>query len=305
MSLPLIFKHGNPGCPCCGQRLIGHVDDGDDDYEDGTSVCACYPFDDHANNVVFDGLHLASTYPSYATGKLDNATKHTGTQHHEHPHHTCYVPEQASSPTSPLFGINVWFWIKRAKPPSQASPPNKIEYVISKGEWATTNKGYFQPPNSDAAGFNGTWSIFIDPTVSDNPSLHDIYFAVAYEDGHTDVMCFSDSWEDPTDWVFFFWWYEPTAGLAGTHTGRYSLVRNGVTIYDEVTVAIGDAANPMRQTDPEKLIVGKNLGAHLYETILIDNVGFSRRIETKAEMTARAAALYNSGTGIACPASGG
>ena len=287
MSLPLIFKHDNPGCPCCGLTLQ-------------PSPCACYPFDDHANNVVFDGLHLTSTYPSYATGKLANATKHTGTQYHEHPHHTCYVPEQASSPTSPLFGINVWFWIKRAKPAS-ATGTAGIEYVVTKGLFPDGAVEFSAAPN--LCLFPGTWSIFIDPQTYGSGRQFDLKFAVAYENSCVDVVT-QQSWEHPTDWVFFYWWYEPTAGIAGTHTGKYSIIRNGATTVDEQSVAVGVAGVNMRQTDPENFYVGKDLGAVNSETILIDNVGVSRHIGTKAEMTARATDLYNSGAGVACPADG-
>ena len=288
-----------PGC-CC--HSIGPL----------YSACACYRFD--AKKIVdgstyapdqSNGLHLTSHDPNYVSGKLLYASQHTGYNYHEHGSHDCFMPKESGKEkwgsTGGRFGLNIWFWIKRVKPPgSVSSPPNKIEYVISKGEWANTNLGYFEPPNSDAGGFSGTWSIFIDPTVSDSGSFHDIHFAVAYEDGHTDTLCEEDSWEDPTAWVFFFWWYEPTAGLAGAHTGRYSLVRNGVTVFDEQTVAIGDAANPMEDHCREDLIVGKNLGTHLSETILIDNLGFSRRMGTKEQMMVRHNDLYAAGVGKEC-----
>ena len=241
------------------------------------------------------GSHdLTATNATYGTGKLDKAATFTGTQYFEHDHDNCFVPGST--------GINVWFWIKRVAP--SGTETAKIEYVVSKGEWANTDSSPFLPPNEDTGGFSGTWSIFIESGFSDGGSFNDLFFSVAYENGFSDTIAEADSWEKPTDWVFFYWWYEPTAGSAGTHTGRCSLIRNSTTIADELTVAIGDTENPMRQTDNEKLYVGKNLGKQRSETIEIDNLGFCKDIGTKAEMTARAAALYNSGNGLACNNSG-
>ena len=271
----MIFKKNNPGCPCCN------------------CPCSCYKFDDNGNDSM--GSHdLTGTNAEYDTGKLDKAAKFTGTQYFEHDHDNCFVPGST--------GINIWFWLKRVAPVGTDTP--RIEYIVSKGEHANVDSSAFLSPNSDAGGFDGTWSIFITPEFSKSPSFNDIHFAVAYESGNTDIIAESDSWEEPTDWVFFYWWYEPTAGSVGTHTGRCSLIRNATTIADEVTVSTGDRGNPMRQTDTEKLYVGKNLGKQRSETIEIDNLGFCKDIGTKAEMTARAAALYNSGDGLACNKAG-
>ena len=273
----MIFKKNNPGCPCCN------------------CPCACYKFDDNGNDSM--GSHdLTATNATYATGKLDKAAQFTGTQYFEHDHDNCFVPGST--------GINVWFWIKRVAPVGSTLTDRKIEYVVSKGQHADVDSSAFLTPNRDANGFSGTWSIFIAPEFSNSGSFNDIHFAVAYESGNYDIIVETDSWEEPTAWVFFYWWYEPTAGSAGPHTGRCSLIRNSTTIADETTVSIGVTDDPMRQTDTEKLYVGKNLGKHRSETIQIDNLGICKNIGTKAEMTARAAALYNSGNGLACNNSG-
>ena len=178
--------------------------------------------------------------------------------------------------------------------PTASTVGADIEYVVTKGLFPDGAEPYSAAPND--CDFPGTWSIFIDPTTTGSGIANDLHFAVAYENSCVDVTL-QQSWEDPTDWVFFFWWYEPTAGAAGAHTGKYSIIRNGVTTIDEQTVAIGSVENPMRQTDNEKFYVGRALGADQTETILIDNLGVSRRIGTKAHMTARAAAAYTAGVG--------
>ena len=94
------------------------------------------------------------------------------------------------------------------------------------------------------------------------------------------------------------------AGEAPIEIPQESFFTNLATVLDEQTVAIGSVANPMRQTDSKKLYVGKDLGKEMSETIKVDNLGFCKNIGTKAEMTARAAALYNSGDGLACNNSG-
>tara|TARA_R110002020_G_scaffold123580_6_gene280257 strand:- start:388 stop:1101 length:714 start_codon:yes stop_codon:yes gene_type:complete len=234
-------------------------------------------------------------------GKLAQASQHTnGASYHKHAHAECYVPHVTSSPTSPLFGINVWFWIKRVKPTGSANPFGTIEYVATKGEFVDPTK-----PFSDAANictFAGTWSIFSDASDTFSGLDDDLNFAVAYSNNCVHVER-AQSWEDPTAWVFFYWWYEPTAGVAGVHSGKMSVIRNGVTVIDEVST-VGHGGLTMRQTCTSDFQVGKRLGVTLSETVGIDNLGISRCIGTKSEMTARAAALYNGGSGLKCPAGG-
>ena len=136
----------------------------------------------------------------------------------------------------------------------------------------------------------------------ETPNTYDLSFCVAYDNGFVHDYVHTTTWENPAAWVFFYIWYEPTAGA--NNLGRASIIRNGTTVVDEANVGIGAEGVVMRQTDNEKLYVGKHLGATESETIKIDNLGFCKDIGTKAEMTARAAALYNSGNGLACNASG-
>ena len=271
----MIFKKNNPGCPCCN------------------CPCACYKFEDNGNDSM--GSHdLTATNATYGTGKLDKAATFTGTQYFEHDHDNCFVPGST--------GINMWFWIYREQPSTGSGGTNQIEYIVTKGLFSDSTENHSSAAND--GNFPGTWSVFIDPKLQTTENTYDLSFAVAYENGFVHDYTSATTWENPAAWVFFFIWYEPTAGSAGTHTGRCSVIRNSTTVLDEVTVAIGDTENPMRQTDNEKLYVGKHLGATESETIKIDNLGFCKDIGTKAEMTARAAALYNSGNGLACNASG-
>ena len=262
----MIFKKNNPGCPCCNWP------------------CSCYRFDDNGNDSM--GSHdLTGANAEYDTGKLDKAAKFTGTQYFEHDHDNCFVPQST--------GINVWFWLHKTYQ-SAPTADNVVEYIVA--------KGLFDVPGPGLANMTspGTWAIWLNP----HHSAQTLVFSVVYEDSAIDASFAAQSYENPAEWVFFYWWYEPTAGSAGTHTGRCSLIRNATTVLDEQTVAIGDVANPMRQTDSEKLYIGKDLGKERSETIKVDNLGFCKTIGTKAEMTARAAALYNSGDGLACNNSG-
>ena len=260
MSLPLIFKHGNPGCPCCGQTLE-------------PSPCACYPFDDHANNVVFDGLHMASTYPSYATGKLDNATKHTGTQHHEHPHHACYTPSVGG-------GLRIWFWFKVVTKPTAT-----VHYqgVVTKGRLLTAGS----PP---ANTFAGEWGIFWKTSSMSGPDLVFVYRSslVALGILHTTPMLAGY-------WYFIHWDINTTTA---TSTPSIWNADTGVKLAVAPSALVGtltaDPAESMRvgnNTDGE--VLGTNSG-----DFLIDNLGFTHGASS-------AGFLYKLGDGIACPESGG
>ena len=256
MSLPLIFKHGNPGCPCCGQTLE-------------PSPCACYPFNDHANNVVFDGLHLASTSPSYASGKLANATSHTGTQHHEHPHHACYTPSVGD-------GLRIWFWFKVITAPSATA---NWQGVVTKGRLASYPT------------FTGEWGIFWKTGPSSSPDLGFIYSSSTVTTGiigSTPIIT--------GDWYFIHWDINTDTAVST------------ISMYDQN----GKLENPINDPKPlagtltadpaESMRVGNNtdgeiLGANSGE-FLIDNLGFTHG-------ASNAATLYNSDSGLACPASGG
>ena len=270
MGLPLIFKRDNPGCPCCGLRLIGG---GDGDYgDDANSVCACYPFDDHANNVVFDGLHLTSTLPSYDAGILANASKHTGSEHHEHAHHVCYTPTAGD-------GLRIWFWLKMVTLPGEVS---SFQGVVTKGRLDVG------PPPI----FTGEWGIFLRTNGAYDQTT-DLNFVLKTS---TVALHIPHSVHIKTGiWYFIHWTLNATDALSD------------LTIYNADTDAeFGGAAVGIVGefvADPaESMRVGNNtdgdiLGAD-YGELLIDNLGFTHG-------ASNAATLYNSGSGVACPASGG
>ena len=269
----MIFKKNNPGCPCCN------------------CPCSCYKFEDNGNDSM--GSHdLTATNATYGTGKLDKAATFTGTQYFEHDHDNCFVPQST--------GINIWFWIYREQPSTGAGGTNEIEYIVTKGLFPDQTESYSSSPND--GNFPGTWSVIIDPKENSTEDNYDLSFLVAYDNGYVHDFTETTTWESTAAWVFFFIWYETTAGT--NDLGRASIIRNGTTVVDELIVSIGAEGVAMRQTANEKLYVGKHLGETESETIKIDNLGFCKNIGTKAEMTARAAALYNSGNGLACNASG-
>ena len=273
----------NWGC-CCGSTP---------DSNDSACPCACYTFNDTPNDNV-GSLHLEGHYAAYDTGKLGKAAKFTGTQYFDREHANCFVPQST--------GINIWFWIHRAPPSGSGTGSGvggPIEYVVSKGEWNDDTIAHSSGSNDCA--FEGTWSIHSDPDEAGG--VDDLYFTVAYENGCAHSWTFkSYEGSGSGEWVFIYIWYEPNAGINGL--GRASIIRNDTAVVDESTVDIAVEGIDMRKTCDEPLVVGKKLGASQSETVLIDNLGFCKDIGTKAEMTARAAALYNSGNGVACNASG-
>ena len=128
MALP--FKKNNPGCPCCGQPEC---------------PCACYAFEDNAEDSSISNLHLTSPGASlsdYTTGKLDRAFKHTGSQYHEHADNACFNLSG---------GINVWFWLKSdyVAPYSWGIGTIQPEGIVTKGSWEALG--------SDERDFLGEW----------------------------------------------------------------------------------------------------------------------------------------------------
>jgi hypothetical protein len=253
MALP--FKKNNPGCPCCD------------------CPCACYKFDGDAEDSA-SSLDLTSTAASYSTGHLDKASKHTGTQYHEHDDHSCFNlgPD----------GINVWFWINPNYPADYDWGGATVlpEGVITKGDLKEN--------------FDGEWGIFFDVA-----SLHATYVG---------SLSFIVNGGDPTPhtsrlvgvtaqtWTFYFFW-------VSIEEGKLYLIQNDDST---LTQTLG---GDQTLTSDKKLYIGNNtegkkLGEQTYggepRPWLIDNVGFCKDIGTKAEMEERAENLYNDGDGRAC-----
>ena len=186
----MVFKRGNPGCPCCD------------------CPCACYKFDDNANDSV-SGKHLTATNDGYGAGKLGNALKCQGTQAMEHEFNSCFSAGE---------GINVWFWIKREIDTPFASSffqPAGAGIVAADGEFPEpdghmySHAGDATPPN--LTGFTGSWAIFIDRGVHQQDSAS-IIFATFYENGyytlsHGDTNAHSLNVKDGSPyegWHFFY-----------------------------------------------------------------------------------------------------
>ena len=281
----LPFKKNNPGCPCCGQPEC---------------PCACYAFDDNAEDSSISNLHLTSTAASYSTGHLDKASKHTGTQYHEHDDNACFNlgPD----------GINVWFWLKSdyvapygwGPPVGEGEGTIQPEGVVTKGSWE--NLG------SDQRDFDGEWGIFWDETTAHDDYNGNIFFVVGNGlgglfDGNAVSRTPWEKESEPENWEFFFFWASIAEGkVYGIKWSEYDDIVSGNT--DEANLT-----GTQTLTSDKKLFIGNNdgfakLGEQTYDSVprpwLIDNVGFCKDIGTKAEMEERAENLWNDGDGREC-----
>jgi len=286
MALP--FKKNNPGCPCCGQPEC---------------PCACYAFDDNAEDSSISNLHLTSTGASptdYTTGKLDKAFKHTGSQYHEHADHSCFNlgPD----------GINVWFWLKSGyAAPYNWGPPVGEHEVATQPEGVVT-KGSWENLGSDQRDFLGEWGIFWDETSPNSTLNGQIFFVVGngsaeLYDGDAVSRAPWENKDDVPNWEFFFYWASIAEGkIYGIKWSDHDAIVSGVTVEASLT-------GTQTLTSGEKLYIGNNtegkkLGEQEYDDVsrpwLIDNVGFCKDIGTKAEMEERAENLWNDGYGRAC-----
>ena len=280
----MIFKKNNPGCPCCN------------------CPCACYKFDDNANDSM--GSHdLTATNATYGTGKLDNALRCQGTQALEHEFDPCF---------SVGSGINVWFWAKR-----EIDTPYGSSGASSKGWGTIAGDGSWPNPDGNAfiganeTGYTGSWfmGINIDSKQTD-PSLRFLIFA---ETGNIEA-CHGQQLNPfgTVGWHFYFWWWD-ILNVAGEPIRKSYLIHNDDAVDEHVPPVVGGASYRTKATSETvnfnvatNLAKGFDDGGTQYMTgdVYIDNLGICKNIGTKAEMTARAAALYNSGNGLACNNSG-
>ena len=266
MALP--FKKNNPGCPCCGQPEC---------------PCACYAFEDNAEDSSISNLHLTSTGASlsdYTTGHLDRAFKHTGSQYHEHADNACFNLSG---------GINVWFWIKADyETPYSYGVVSDYEGIVTKATWGDTGAG---------PDYDGEWGVFWSPPSGASPYTGFIYFTVG--NGKSDSVFAVDSvgaYTHEKRWEFFFFW-------VSISEGKLYLIRDGGSTSE------ANLTGTQTLTSDKKLFIGNNdgfakLGEQTYDSVprpwLIDNVGFCKDIGTQAEMEERAENLYNNGYGRAC-----
>ena len=258
MAIP--FKKNNPGCPCCGQPEC---------------PCACYAFDDNAEDSSVNNLHLTSTSASlsdYTTGKLGKAFKHTGSQHHEHAHDDCFTPSVGD-------GLAVWFWLKVVTAPSTSSD---WQGIVTKGRISSTPV------------FTGEWGIFWKTPPgggASGPSMSFVYNTGSGPAKVGDLAIGSDIW-------YFFHWSLNTTDAVSTLTAYNSNTDeefggDAAVIVGEIAAVPAELMRVGNNTDGE--ILGANSGE-----FLIDNLGFCKDIGTEAEMEERAENLYNSGDGRAC-----
>tara|TARA_R100001594_G_scaffold144551_1_gene193746 strand:+ start:481 stop:1281 length:801 start_codon:yes stop_codon:yes gene_type:complete len=261
----MIFKKGNPGCPCCN------------------CPCSCYKFDDDATDCA-GNRDLTATSAEYVTGKLDKAAKFNGSSYYEHADHCCYRlgPD----------GIAVWFWIH----PDYAASYNyggaiEPEGVISKGAMGQTG-------GTGKYDFDGEWGVFFDFTSTHPSFVGQLFFVVGNGDASGllgDVNYVSSGLTQNT-WTFYYFWvsiedgklYLSVNGAASTSAN----LTGTQTLTSDKPLHIG------QNTDGKKL--GEQTNGGVARPILIDNVGFCRSIKSEDCMEARASKLYNSGTGLAC-----
>ena len=273
------FKWNNPGCPCCD------------------CPCACYKFDGDAEDSA-SSLDLTSTDDaSYSTGYLDEASKHTGTQFHEHNDNACFNLSG---------GINVWFWAKSdyEAPYSWGVGTLQPEGIVTKGSWE--NLG------SDQRDFDGEWGIFWDETTPNTKLNGNIWFAVGNGAGglfDADVVAQAPY---EKEWEFYFFW--ASIKDKKIYSMKWSEYDDTIAAVPSLNEQEADLTGTQTLTSDEKLFIGNNketggdelakLGEQTYGSEprpwLIDNVGFCKDIGTQAEMEERAENLWNDGYGRAC-----
>ena len=274
MAIP--FKKNNPGCPCCGPA---------ENPPGGPNCpCACYAFDDNAEDSSVNNLHLTSTGVSasdYATGHLGKAFKHTGSQYHEHDDHPCFNLSG---------GINVWFWLQSgyAAPYTWDPTQKQPEGIVTKGTWTDTGNRIMD--------FDGEWGIFWLPGSPAPNTNGTIYFTVGNGAGGFYDVDYVSTQPEEYSWDFYFFW------VSISEDRLYSIKNDS-----HLTSGFSERAaltGTQTLTSDNKFSIGKGLGGQTYNGVprpwLIGNVGFCGDIGTKAEMEERAENLYNSGDGRAC-----
>ena len=252
----MVFKRANPGCPCCPNT--------------GGGFCACYPFNSDADNNLWDGLHLTSTYGNFGTaGKLGNASKHTGPQHHHHDHHSCFTPAEEG-------GLRIWFWLYVTTLPRATTA---YQGVVTKGRFSTAGS----PP---ANTFTGEWGIFWRTQSGSGTDINFVYKSDTVNLGVLHQVALSAS-----TWYFVHWELNTDAKLSTLHINNISDsgTLGGTGTAGLVGVMQPAPGEPMRVGNNEDgEILGANSGS-----FLIDNLGFSHNSGSASD-------LYNTGTGLAC-----
>tara|TARA_R100000458_G_C8264271_1_gene239506 strand:- start:451 stop:1323 length:873 start_codon:yes stop_codon:yes gene_type:complete len=286
----MIFKKNNPGCPCC-------------------CPCACFKFDSDLKSSSSSHEFTASGTNSFSSGKLDNALE---VSHHSTPstnaltlpHNSCFSLEG---------GLSFWFWLYTE--PDCTETSSVTSYFLSKG-------GYY--PSATAQ-----WAVAIPFNKQCNASTNIQYAAaIKKSTGGHQIMFYDDpAVETPQrdesgnvvgfpNWTFYFHYYDPDVTANGTF---YTSI-NGAGFFTGGATGPGDDYDPSVHltaggTALDAPIESNDEPLKLFEfvsaqagSVRIDNLGFCKNIPsalsdgttTEQQMAARAAALYNSGTGKAC-----
>ena len=277
----MIFKKNNPGCPCCN------------------CPCSCYKFDDNAKDSM-GSRDLTATNAAYNAGKLDNAATMSGTAYFKGDDHTCY--EVGTE------GLAIWFWFK-ADTACSTTVTTHFEGIVTKSIVDIT-------AGLGAISMTGEWGVYWHNSAS--PAGHadyagNLYFAAKPTDNalggvqYISIPSGANDWADfirtGDEWKFYYFW------LSVAENKMYLRVNN------EATLEKAPAANEsFTASGDQDMYVGNNLGkavlgsqavdAVANRTFHIDNLGFCKKIGTKAEMEARSTKLYNSGDGVACNKAG-
>lgn len=272
----MIFKIGNPGCACCYESTA-------------VGACACYSFDNTANNAAADTLHLTSSYPAYSSTEKKLGThsaSFANTAHHSRGHSECFTPAAGPTPW------RMWFWIKVVTHPVYTSRP-PYAGVITKGN---LNYVYGSPP---VTSFDGEWGVFYNGAVG---SSSDGYWSAprllfVYKSSAVALGLFATPFLQVGEWYFFHWQINTTTGAASLFGKSEDGGEVGMNPPTSISGTMSaDATHPLR--------IGNNAGTagtllgwgNTVGDIKLDNVGF-------AQNSGSATSLYNGGTGVACPGS--
>ncbi len=281
----MIFKKNNPGCPCCN------------------CPCSCYKFDGDATDSA-GNRDLTETNAAYNAGKLGNAATMAGSTYFKGDDSTCY---EAGTK-----GLAIWFWLKADTVcgANEDDVPAHFEGVVTKSIIDIT------------AGFagvtmTGEWGVYWHNSETSIGSVTDyagnLYFVAKPTDNaeagtefinlQNGVNRWVDFLRTSDGWKFYYFW------MSVAENKMYVRVNNGTTF--EAAPADGETFTASSDQD---MYVGNNSGKAVLgsqaagdvanRTFNIDNLGFCKKIGTKAEMEARASKLYNSGAGLACPSGG-
>ena len=278
----MVFNKNNPGCPCCN------------------CPCACYKFDGNATDSA-GSKDLTETNAAYNAGKLGNAATMAGSTYFKGDDNTCY---EAGTK-----GLAVWFWFKPDTVCTTAAPTH-FEGVVTKatvdvtagfadvtmaGEWGV----YWHNSNTSigtVTDYAGSLYFVAKPTDNAGSGTEFIYIQNGINEW-VDFLRTSDGWK------FYYFW------MSVAENKMYVRVNNGTTL--EAAPSSGETFTASSDHD---MYVGNNLGkavlgsqavgAVANRTFNIDNLGFCKKIGTKAEMEARSTELYYSGNGLACNEAG-